>query len=272
MYLAGGTYGSVTLNSHRKRWVTVRPVPRTSVHLADLNFGSNASHITVRRFLVDGDVDLAPTGADHIQIFDSNLSGVSAKWGTNHIRIVHNWIHDCSNCIELVSTASNVPGAPEPNATDLPPVRNVKIVGNRIARPGTDAIFITNFRHVLIEGNEITGVIENGSHNDSLQTVWGGGGLVFRGNYVHDNRGQGFFVKDGRVRNVEVSNNLFVRTTGAFWQVQLYQTIGAVLKRNTVWNCEAPVHPPGGAKPAIRCPQQRVQRDAHRERPEQLLQ
>jgi parallel beta helix pectate lyase-like protein len=241
VYVAGGTYGSVTLNSHRKRWVTVRPVPGTSVHLADLNFGSNASHIAVRRFLVDGDVDLAPTGADHIQIFDSDLSGVSAKWGTNHIRIVHNWIHDCSNCIELVSTASNVPGAPEPNATDLPPVRNVKIVGNRIARPGTDAIFITNFRHVLVEGNEITGVIENGSHNDSLQTVWGGDGLVFRGNYVHDNRGQGFFVKDGRVRNVEVSNNLFVRTTGAFWQVQLYQTIGAVLKRNTVWNCEAPV-------------------------------
>jgi len=240
VYLAGGTYGSVTLNRHRKTWVTVRPVPGNSVHLTDLNFGSNASHIAVRRFQVDGDVDLAPTGADHIQIIDSDLSGVSAKWGTNHIRIVHNWIHDCSNCIELVSTASNVPGSPDPSATDLPPVRNIKIVGNRIARPSTDAIFMGNYRHIRVQGNEITGVIENGNHNDALQSVYGGDDLVFRGNYVHDNRGQGFFIKDGRATNVEVSNNLFVRTSGPLWQLQLYRTIGAVIKRNTAWDSEAP--------------------------------
>jgi parallel beta helix pectate lyase-like protein len=240
VYLAGGTYGSVTLNSHRKTWVTVRPASGASVHLADLNFGSNASHIAVRRLHVDGDVDLAPTGADHIQIFDSDLSGVSAKWGTNHIRIVHNWIHDCSNCVELVSTASNVPGAPDPSATDLPPVRNIKIVGNRIARPDTDAIFMGNYRHIRVEGNEITGVIENGNHNDALQSVYGGDDLTFRGNYVHDNHGEGFFIKDGRATNVEVSNNLFVRTTGPLWQLMLYRTIGAVIKRNTAWNCEAP--------------------------------
>jgi hypothetical protein len=208
VYVAGGTYGSVTLNSHRKTWVTVRPAPGASVHLADLNFGSNASHIAVRRLYVDGDVDLAPTGADHIRIFDSDLSGVSAKWGTNHIKIVHNWIHDCSNCIELVSTASNVPGAPDPHATNLPPVRHIEIVGNRIARPHTDAIFITNFRHVRVEGNEITGVIENGNHNDSLQTVWGGDELIFQRNYIHD---------------------------------KPYWTIRATIKRNTVWNVEAPV-------------------------------
>ena len=240
VYVAGGTYGSVTLNSHRKTWVTVRPAPGASVHLADLNFGSNASHIAVRRLHVDGDVDLAPTGADHIKIFDSDLSGVSAKWGTNHIKIVHNWIHDCSNCIELVSTAPNVPGSPDPNATRLSPVRHVKIVGNRIARPDTDAIFMGNYRHIRVEGNEITGVIENGNHNDALQSVYGGDDLVFRGNYVHDNQGQGFFIKDGRATNVEVSNNLFVRTTGPLWQLQLYRTIGAVIKRNTAWNSEAP--------------------------------
>ena len=91
-----------------------------------------------------------------------------------------------------------------------------------------------------MEGNEITGVIENGNHNDALQSVYGGDDLVFRGNYVHDNHGQGFFIKDGRATNVEVSNNLFVRTTGPLWQLQLYRTIGAVIKRNTAWNSEAP--------------------------------
>ena len=49
---------------------------------------------------------------------------------------------------------------------------------------------------MLIEGNEITGVRENGNHSDCLQTVWVGDHLVFRKNYLHDNRCQGFFVKD----------------------------------------------------------------------------
>ena len=49
---------------------------------------------------------------------------------------------------------------------------------------------------MLIEGNEITGVRENGTHSDCLQTVWVGDHIVFRKNYLHDNRCQGFFVKD----------------------------------------------------------------------------
>ena len=49
---------------------------------------------------------------------------------------------------------------------------------------------------VLIEGNEITSVRENGNHSDCLQTVWVGDHIVFRKNYLHDNRCQGFFIKD----------------------------------------------------------------------------
>jgi len=241
VYVRGGSYGSALLSGSRTGWVTIRPSSGASVFFADLNFSPTASYMRVRRVRVNGQVDLAPEGAHHIQILDSNLRGVSAKWGTHHLLIEHNSIHDCDNCVELVSTAANVPGAPDPNATDLPPVRYVTIRGNRIARPSTDALFLTNFRQVVVEGNEITGVIENGSHNDTLQTVWGGDGLVFRGNYVHDNRGQGFFIKDGRVSDVVVANNLFVRVSGPFWQIQLYRTIGAVIARNTVWNVQAPV-------------------------------
>ena len=49
---------------------------------------------------------------------------------------------------------------------------------------------------MLIEGNEITNVRENGNHSDCLQTVWVGDHLIFRKNYLHDNRCQGFFVND----------------------------------------------------------------------------
>ena len=70
-------------------------------------------------------------------------------------------------------------------------------------------------------GNEFTNIRENGNHSDCLQTVWTGDGLYFLQNYLHDNRCQGFFIKDqtaggtdgviGPVLNVVVTNNLFLR-------------------------------------------------------------
>ena len=35
---------------------------------------------------------------------------------------------------------------------------------------------VGNFRDIVVEGNEITNVIETGNHNDCLQSVWGGTG------------------------------------------------------------------------------------------------
>ncbi|HEU4735774.1 MAG TPA: hypothetical protein VFS48_01950, partial [Solirubrobacterales bacterium] len=97
-------------------------------------------------------------------------------------------------------------------------------------------------------GNEITGVRENGNHSDCLQSVWGGDGLYFRRNYLHDNRCQGFFVKDqpAAVRNVVLAENLMLRNAapcapsdpdcGAPSVVQIYGPIeGLRLRRNTIW-------------------------------------
>ena len=68
---------------------------------------------------------------------------------------------------------------------------------------------------MLIEGNEFTGIRENGNHSDCLQTVWVGDHLIFRRNYLHDNRCQGFFVKDqaSPVEGIVVEDNLFSATT-----------------------------------------------------------
>jgi hypothetical protein len=65
----------------------------------------------------------------------------------------------------------------------------------------------------LIEGNEFTNVRENGNHSDCLQAVWVGDHLVYRRNYLHDNRCQGFFVKDqdDPVDSVIAEDNLFLR-------------------------------------------------------------
>jgi hypothetical protein len=46
----------------------------------------------------------------------------------------------------------------------------------------------------MVAGNEFTD-IRGERRPFRLQTVWVGDHLVFRGNYLHDNRCQGFFVR-----------------------------------------------------------------------------
>ena len=69
-------------------------------------------------------------------------------------------------------------------------------------------------------------VRENGNHSDCYQNIWTGNNIVFRRNYVHDNRCQGFFVKDqvslcstgggvcGPINGIQVENNLFLAQQG----------------------------------------------------------
>ena len=88
--------------------------------------------------------------------------------------------------------------------TSTTTINDTTIIGNQLIGPfGEDAIHLNRYHDadgdgvgILIEGNEITNVRENGNHSDCLQTVWVGDHIVFRKNYLHDNRCQGFFVKD----------------------------------------------------------------------------
>jgi hypothetical protein len=138
----------------------------------------------------------------------------------------------------------------------------MKIIGNQLIGPfGEDGIHLNRYHDgdgdgvgVLIEGNEISQVRENGSHSDCLQTVWVGDHIVFRRNYLHNNRCQGFFIKDqaslggvsGPIHGVTVEDNLFLRNhepCGApltsCGQPMYFQVFGPydgfTMKRNTIW-------------------------------------
>ena len=89
---------------------------------------------------------------------------------------------------------------------------------------------------------------ENGNHSDCLQSVWGGDGLYFRRNYLHDNRCQGFFIKDqpAPVAHVVLEDNLMLRNEapcepagsdcGPPEIVQIVgPTRGLALRSNTIW-------------------------------------
>jgi hypothetical protein len=147
---------------------------------------------------------------------------------------------------------------------------DVKILGNQLEGPyGEDGIRANRYHDadgdgvgLLVEGNEFTGIRENGNHSDCLQAVWTGDHLVFRKNYLHDNRCQGFFVKDqdalcgedgeegegvcGPVKGIRVEDNLLLRNHepcaegGTACGQPVYMHIfgpysNAVITHNTIW-------------------------------------
>jgi hypothetical protein len=143
--------------------------------------------------------------------------------------------------------------------TSTTQISDTRITGNKFVGPfGEDAIRANRFHDgdgdgvgLLIEGNEFTNIRENGQHSDCLQTVWVGDHLVYRRNYVHDNRCQGFFVKDqaSAVNGIVAEDNLMLRNAApcdaaaaGCGQPSVFQVFGPVsgftMRRNTIWTPE----------------------------------
>jgi len=135
-------------------------------------------------------------------------------------------------------------------------VKNVEFSGNLI-KPGTgsgekDTFMVQRFEGLRIEGNQIWVADEDGGHNDGLQTVWGGRGLIFKGNWIRGGAGsQGFFIKDGEVTNVTFEDNLvagrpsklpYAGSPLQFFDVvpnsadPFYTGYGIVIRHNTIWS------------------------------------
>ena len=224
--LADGSYGKLTLDAEQSgAGVTVRAAHpgRATIAGADLR----GTHLALAQFDVAGEVTIEP--------------------GSRKISVLHNRIHGGYFGVEAGPTTTTS-------------ISDTTLRGNRFVGPfGEDAIRLNRYHDsgdpdpygVLIEGNEITGVRENGNHSDCLQSVWGGDGLYFRRNYVHDNRCQGFFVNDQpqAVANVVLAQNLMLRNDapcdppgsdcGPPLIVQIFgPTRGIRLAGNTIWTPE----------------------------------
>jgi len=221
--LANGTYGKVTLSASKAApGVTLKAQNpgQATIESASLS----GSHLTLARFVIPKGVVIQP--------------------GANAITVEHN---------RITGGGEGVDACP----TERTYCSEMKIIGNQLIGPfGEDAIHANRYHGLLVEGNEITQVRENGAHSDCLQTVWRGDHLSFRKNYLHNNRCQGFFVKDqtlstpeipgGPVEGIAVEDNLFLRNhepCGApltsCGQPMYFQLVGPyngfVMKRNTIW-------------------------------------
>lgn len=186
-------------------------------------------------------------GVRDVRLLDSSVNAdaddaVVLQSGSGNVLVQGNRIHtEKLGSGFLMNSESTAPGAPD-GGSDEAPVSDVVVRDNHFDGIAIDAMRPANFRNLLIEGNEIEGVHETGAHNDVLQVVWGGTGLVFRNNLVHDNTGQGFFIKDGLVRDVTVSGNVFAHNRAprgekpANAPLQVYETDGLRIEGNTFWD------------------------------------
>jgi hypothetical protein len=216
--LADGSYGSLSLSMKRPApGVTLRAQNPGQATLGKVS--ASGSGVTVERFLT-GSLNVS-AGADRIAYNHNSSSGG----------------------VYVIGNTSAY-------------AKNVELTGNRLT-PSTgsgekDTLMIQRFEGLRIEDNEIWIADEDGNHNDGLQSVWGGRGLIFRGNWMRGGAGsQGFFLKDGEVENVTFEDNLIAgrpsKPPYAGAPLQIYQTVpnpsypfytgyGIVIRHNTIWS------------------------------------
>jgi hypothetical protein len=220
--LAPGSYGKLSLSAKPAAEVVVQPAGSATIAGASMA-GSN---LTLEGFNVVGDAVTVQPGSDHMTVQFNQISG--GYFGV------------------------------EAGPTTTTTVNDVTIRGNKlIGNFGEDAIRLNRYHDgpdadpygALIEGNEITGVVEDGNHNDCLQTVWVGDHLYIQRNYLHDNNCQGFFIKDqaSAIDTVVIQDNLIANhnlpcqpaSLCPSWVLSPVQVFGPVVnhvfRNNTIW-------------------------------------
>jgi hypothetical protein len=226
--LADGSYGKVSLSATKAApGVSLRAATPGGATIAGATLAG--SNLTIARFVSTASIQITP--------------------GANGMTVEHD---------KVTGGGQGIDACPSSTTT----CNDMAIIGNKLIGPfGEDAIHLNRYHDgngdgvgVLIEGNEITNVRENGNHSDCLQTVWTGDHIVFRKNYLHDNRCQGFFVKDqaslggvsAPIDGITVEDNLFLRDKEACGapltscgQPMYFQVFGPygnfTMRRNTIW-------------------------------------
>jgi hypothetical protein len=220
--LADGIYGGVTLSASKSSRVILRAQHpgRATIDGASLS----GKQLGLARFNVTDDIQIQP-GSSQMLIQFNRITG--GYMGVDAGPTTDTYISDTT-------------------------IRNNKFVGPF----GEDALRLNRYHDgpdsnpygILIQENEFTNIRENGNHSDCLQSVWGGDSIYFERNYVHDNRCQGFFIKDqpSAVSKIVFRQNLMLRNAAecdppgsgcgppVIWHV-FGPTNGVTVVNNTIW-------------------------------------
>lgn len=208
----------------RTDYVTIEGSGAGTIAIAGLRT-RRAAFVRLRDVRITGPV-LVGHGSHHVAIIGNRLApyGVTLQDGTSDLRVQGNHI-----------TAPRGSGVHFSSGRDEAPISNVVIRGNHFDDIGVAAINARNFRNVKITDNEFEAVHSHDGvvHPDVIRTYHGGRGLVVRRNFLHDNEAIAFFIKDGKVEDVVLENNLIVRTRG-FYAFQVYDVERLEVVNNTI--------------------------------------
>jgi hypothetical protein len=257
--VAPGSYPAIELSRPHGDRLSIRAEGKGAVRLPRIAIGRDASGVAFEGLELTGSSD-GPTfdvgkGAHHVALLGSRVTAtqndaVELSAGTDHVTIAGNLIHTAhaGSGVTFTSTSTR-PGSP-PGSPNQAPITHVVIRANHFDGIAVDAIRPANFDHLLIEGNEIEGVVEHGQHADAIQTVFGGSDFVVRHNFIHDNVAQGVFINDGRVTGAVIEDNVIVRNRAEL-ALQLFDTVGLNLAGNTIWDNEHNVILRAGVRDAV---------------------
>jgi hypothetical protein len=225
--LPAGDYSSLMLSGAHTANVTIEPNPGSLALLAGVTVAAQASNITIHDFSIGGGVSIG-AGASHITVDHNDIDGEGPGGD--------------GEGVETLSVNCSAANAPKyTGCTSTPPITYLTISNNRIHGYGhgsEDAIHLNNWHHVRVTANDFYNLEETENHTDALQSVWGGSDLVFDHNYEHDNQSQGFFIKDGDVSQVNVTDNLFLRNNNGGLEennIQVFNTAEFTMTHNTSW-------------------------------------
>jgi hypothetical protein len=223
-------------------------VPGSSASLEGVSIAANSSGIAVHNFSISGGISLA-AGDSHITIDHNDING-QGPGGKGE-------------GVETLSVNCSAPNAPTyAGCSTTAPDTYLTINGNKIHGYGEgdteDAIHLNDWEHVTVTANDIYDLEEHGNHTDALQSVFGGHYMTFAYNYEHDNQAQGFFINDGDVSEVAVTENLFLRNDNepvlypeGEYNIQVFNTTGLTMTNNTAWDGQADIIRADGAAEAL---------------------
>jgi len=227
IHYESGPHGNIVITDSDVR-VTAEP---------DATFGSvtfrDVDSVTVDGLTCTDTISVERTNwATNITVRKCKATGVHIRAG-RHVPPPDGWLveqNDLSGAWACISVSSGGDGYPY--------ISDTRLQFNSLSSPGQDAIRASLYNGLVIVGNEIFNVIEDGSHNDGIQGVWGGNNLTFAHNYFHDNNCQPFFLKDGYYEGVELFENLSVRNRVASAPVgsKVYTVRDFTMRDNTFWD------------------------------------
>lgn len=224
VHVRGGDYPPfrVANDQGRTDYLTLRSYGTERVTMQGFT-AERSRYLRLQGFTIRGAV-IGPDSND-ISLVDNHVApaGVTIQDGSSKVRVERNSINaPYGSGVFLSSSYSEAP------------ISDVVIRRNHFDDIGVVGINLRNFRNVLVEGNEMENLHRWGrGHTDVIRTYHGGSGLVVRANYLHDNQGTGFFIKDGKVSDVTLENNLIVRTKD-FYAFQIYDVDSLRIVNNTI--------------------------------------